>query len=228
MNILIIDDHEMIADGVINRVQKVFKNANCFFANNIRHAYALLHQHEMELVICDLEFENEPQHDGFYIIEKLLELEPRTKAIALTHYNSYRIMKKAKKAGFMSFLNKGVSFKEFENTLKNVHLHGKYESATEQKLIKKRKAIANSIFNDSIKGIVLLSKREIELILFSANTTDRNELSKLMKIDPYTVDTHFKDALSKLNLNHRKELAIFAYDFREELLKQRNEEKGKR
>jgi len=34
-----------------------------------------------------------------------------------------------------------------------------------------------------------------------------------MNIKPYTVDTHFKNALVKLNLNQRKELALFAEEF---------------
>jgi DNA-binding NarL/FixJ family response regulator len=219
MNVLIIDDHEMFSQGIINRVQKVFKNAKCYFANNVRSAYALLHQYQMDLVICDLEFDNDPQHDGFYMIEKLLELEPKTKVIALTHYNSYRIMKKAKQSGFMSFLNKGSSFEDFKNTLQNVVLYGEYKSETEKKLIKKRQLISASIFNDSIKGIYLLSKRELELTLLTVKTTNRKELAKYMNIEPYTIDSHFKSILHKLNLTNRKELAMFAYDYKERLEK---------
>ena len=220
MNILLIDDHELIAEGVKKRINKIFPEATCLFADNIRLAYALMHQHQIDLIICDLEFDKDQEHDGFYIIDKILELEPRAKVIALTHYNSYRIMKKAKSAGFMSFLNKGCSFKDFKDTLVNVYKHGKYESQSEKTLIKKRMRISKSIFNESLKGIIDLSKRELELAIFASKTVDRNEIAKLMKIEPYTVDSHFKNIKHKLSLNSRKELAIFSYDFGDILKKE--------
>jgi len=220
MNILIIDDHSLVADGIINRIKKVLPEANCVFVDNVRSAYAELHHQIFDLIISDLEFDQEPQHDGFFIARKILELDPRAKIIALTHYNSYRIMKKAKAAGFKSFLNKGCSFQDFSDTLLNVLEKGEYVSETEKQLLKKRKAIAKSIFNHSLQGIALLSKRELELATLCAHTTDRNELAQKMQVEPYTIDSHFKNILSKLNLNNRKELAIFAQDFKDELIKE--------
>jgi len=220
MNVLIIDDYELIAEGVIKRVKKVLPNANCIFVDNIRMAYASMHQQEIDLIICDLEFEKDPAHDGFFIVQKILELEPRAKVIALTHYNSYRIMKKAKAAGFMSYLNKGCSFTDFSDTIINVLKNGTYQSASEKDLIKKRMAISRTIFNDSLNGIKYLSKRELEITILSAKTIDRNELSTMLGIEPYTIDTHFKNALSKLCLTNRKELIFFALDFKTELKKE--------
>ena len=45
-----------------------------------------------------------------------------------------RIMKKALNSGFLSFLDKGCSFKEFEETLVNVIENGVYKSKTMYKL----------------------------------------------------------------------------------------------
>lgn len=219
MNILIIDDHEIVSDGIIKRLKKVLPNASCYYASNIRLAYALMHQVDVELVICDLEFENEPDKDGFYIVEKILSLEPRIKIIALTHYNSYRIMRKAKSFGFNSFLNKGCSFQDFSDAINGVLQHGNYQSKTEERLIKKRKMISKNIFSESLQGIYDLSKRELELTILSSKTTDRQELAEIMAINPFTVDSHFKNILSKLSLSNRKELAIFAMDFNDELQK---------
>lgn len=223
MNILIIDDYELIAEGVIKRVKKVLPNANCIFVDNVRSTYAVMHQHEIDLIISDLEFEKDPEHDGFYIAEKILELEPRAKIIALTHYNSYRIMKKAKASGFMSYLNKGCSFTDFKDTILNVLKNGLYQSKDEKDLLKKRMAISRTIFNDSLQGISFLSKRELEIALLSVETTDRNDLATLLGIEAYTIDSHFKNTLSKLNLSNRKELAIFALDFQKELEKEFSE-----
>jgi len=220
MNILIIDDYELIAEGVTKRIRNILPEASCYYANNVRSAYAILHQNEIDLIISDLEFEQEPQYDGFYIAEKILELDQRAKIIALTHYNSYRIMKRAKAAGFKSFLNKGCSKEAFSDTILNVLKYGEYESETEKELKRKRINISRSIFNDSLQGIVSLSKRELEILLSMHKTSDRILLSKLLGIKPYTLDSHLKNIYAKLNLNSKKELAIFALDFQNQILKE--------
>lgn len=226
MTILIIDDYELIAEGIIKRTQKVFPNANCIFANNIRTAYALLYQKKVDLIICDLEFDNDTENNGFDFIKKILSIEPRTKAIALTHYNSYRIMKKVKSAGFKSYLNKGCSFSDFSDTLKGVLKNGSYISQSEKVLLQKREKISKSIFNDSLKGVCELSKRELEIAILATKTTDRNKVANLMNIEPYTVDSHFKNTLSKLSLSNRKELAVFSMDFNVVLKKELNKKQN--
>ncbi len=217
IKILIIDDHDIISEGTKSRIKKILPNCECFFSTNVRSAYSILRYNEVDLILCDLEFDKEPQHDGFYIIKQILSLEPRAKLIAFTHYLSYRIMQKAKKAGFRAFLHKGTSFEDFRNTILNVIEFGSYESQAEKELKRKRISIARSIFNDSLKGIGLLSKRELEIVILSSKTTDRNTLSKLLNVEVYTVDTHFKNILNKLALSNRKEVAIFAVDFKDVL-----------
>ena len=229
MNVLIIDDHSMMADGIIKRVKKVLPEAECTFVDNVRSAYAELHHRDFDLIISDLELDDaqpelpeseqgeEVEPNGFSLAKYILTQKPDTKIIALTHYNSYRIMKKAKASGFKAFLNKGSSFNDFSETLLNVLKNGEYVSETEKQLVKKRKAVTNTIFNDSLKGIVLLSKRELELTLLCSLTTDRNELAQKLKVEPYTIDSHFKHIMSKLNLGSRKEVALFAMDYQKEL-----------
>ncbi len=216
INILVIDDYEMTAEGIISRIKKVFPKVNCYYASNVRSAYAALH-HKMDLIICDLEFEKEPEHDGFFIIKNLLTLEPRTKAIALTHFNSYRIMKKTINSGFLAFLNKGCSFQDFSDTLHNVLKNGRHQSKSELDLLKKRMKISRTIFNESIQGIADLSIREIEITLLSIKTIDVNRIANLLQVKPSTVITHFKNIRSKLKLSNNKELSIFALDFKTDL-----------
>jgi len=219
MNILIIDDHELIKEGVEARIKEALPKATCYFATNARMAISKIHETDIDLILCDLEFSNEKELDGFYIMKSILEFEPRIKTIALTNYNSYRIMKKAIANGFHSFLEKGCSFEEFKETLKMVIKQGSFKSDTMKRLYKKRNQFLKTIFSESLYGISDLSQREQELTLLAAKTTDRQELAKLMKVSPYTIDTYFKDILSKLQLKHRQELSLFSIEFKEELLK---------
>lgn len=219
MNVLIIDDHQLVKEGIEARIKKVKPETTCYFATNTRMAISKIHKVAIDLIFCDLEFNNETDIDGFYIINSILEFEPRVKVIALTNYNSYRIMKKAMASGFHSFLDKGCSFKEFSDTLINVSAKGVYKSTTMKRLLKKRNTFLNTIFSESLYGISDLSQRERELTLLSAETTDRQELAKKMNVKPYTIDTYFKNILSKLQLKHRQELSLFSLEFRDDIMK---------
>jgi len=217
-NILIIDDHEIIAEGVKLRISNFLPKANCFFAENSRMALMKLNQNQIDLIICDLSFRNDIERDGFYIIKHVLAFEPKIKSIAYTSFDSYRVMNKAIESGFDSFLDKGCSYSEFSNTVLNVLKKGKFESDIMKKLKSKREVFVRSIFSDSHYGFHNLSEREVELVINCAKTTNKEELGELMNISPHTVDSHFKHVLEKLNLKHRKEVALFSMEFKDELL----------
>jgi two-component system capsular synthesis response regulator RcsB len=222
MNILIIDDHQILKEGLLKRFGTIFPDATCYFVDNVRSALSKTQSIKIDLILCDLEFNNDKKNDGFFIIKSILDFEPRTKAIAYTNYNSYRVMKKAIVSGFLSFLDKGCSFKTFEETVVNVVENGSYTSDTMQKLLKSRNKFTRSIFSDSIYGIIDLSQKELELTLLSKETTDRQELAKLMGNTPYTIDSYFKSIISKLNLRNRQDVAFFCTEFYEELIKNRD------
>lgn len=218
LNVLIIDDHEIIAQGVETRVKKIIPNASCFFAENSRMALMKLNQNHIDLIICDLSFRNDIERDGFYIIKYVLGFEPKIKSIAYTSFDSYRVMNRAIESGFDSFLDKGCTFIEFSNTVLNVLKKGKFESDIMKKLKSKREVFVRTIFSDSYYGFHNLSKREVELVINCAKTTNKEELGELMSISPHTVDSHFKHILEKLNLKNRKEVALFSMEFKDELL----------
>lgn len=219
MNILVIDDQSVLFEGTKKRILADFPKANCFFTDKLRTLIAKLQEQKFDLILCDLEFDKDPEIDGFYIIKTILNLEPRIKTIAYTNYNSYRIMNKAIKSGFNSFLYKGASASEFSETIKGVLENEVYESASMKKLRKHRKEFMSTVFSDSLYGISSLSKRELELVLFSKQTTNKNELSEKMNTDPRTIDTYFQRVIKKLSLNDRKEVQHFCLEFYDEILK---------
>lgn len=218
MNVLIIDDHALVKEGIVKWVKRIDSKANCIFATNARLAISKIHANSpIDLILCDLEFQGEMEQDGFYIVKSILSFEPRIKTIALTNYNSYRVMRKAMASGFLSFLDKGCTFDEFQETFIHVSENGKYESPTMKRLRKKRNQFLREIFSESLYGISDLSPRERELTLLVSQTTDRQILAKAMHVKPYTIDSYFKNVLSKLNLKSRQELSMFSLEFEDEI-----------
>lgn len=129
-------------------------------------------------------------------------------------------MNKARKSGFNSFLLKICSFQEFSDTLINViNSENEYISLSIQGIITRRNEIKMSLFSDSLYGISDLSEKELELIILSSETTDRQILSKTFCKSPFTIDAYYKSILQKLNIKSRKEVQFFAREFMGKLLK---------
>lgn len=222
INVLILDDHSIVMEGIVKRINKVFDNVECRFTDNVRNATAILHQNEIDILISDLELGMNEDEDGFTFIIYQKKVNPKLKSIAFTNYNSYRIMKKAESVGFNSFLDKSCSENDFMNTLRQVYTNSAdqvYYSQSMKELRSKKNVFYRNIFTESFYGINDLSDREAELTLLSVKTTDKHKLSEMMQIHHTTVDTHFKHALAKLHLSHRKELALFAEEFADEIMK---------
>lgn len=219
MNILIIDDHPVIEEGLKSRVLKVLPDAKFYFTENLRNTISIISSRNIDLIFCDLEFNNNEDIDGFIICEKLLKLNPNLKLIAHTNYNSYRVMKKVQDSGFKSFLYKGCDYQDFFDTVLNVAKKGKYESQSMKNLLKKRNSFLRNVFTDSLYGISDLSKRELELTVLMKNSTDRNALAKTMGNTPSTIDSYIQNIITKLNLKNRQDVALFSLEFQDELLK---------
>ncbi|QMU65532.1 MAG: response regulator [Flavobacteriaceae bacterium] len=219
LNVLILGNDKVIKESIESRIKKVKPKSQCHFVSNAKLAISKMHEISIDLIFCDLEFSGETDIDGFYIIKSILKFEPKVKVIALTHYNSYRIMKKAMTIGFHSFLDKGCSFNEFSETLINVSVNGMYESPTMKRLLKKRNQFLSTTFSKSLYGISDLSPRELEFILLSAETINKLKLAEIMNVTPNIIDTYFDTVLSKLQLKYREELSLFSLECKDELLK---------
>lgn len=222
MNVLIIDDHPVIEEGLKHRILKVLPDAKIYFADSLRNAISIINNKTIDLIFCDLEF-NDSNFDGFIICNKILEFNPKLKLIAHTNYNSYRIMKKTQETGFMSFLYKGCNYQDLFDTIHNVMNKGTYVSQSMKNLLQKRNSFLRNIFSDSLYGISDLSKRELELTLLTKKTTDKNVLANLMGNAPSTIDSYLQNIITKLNLKNRHDVALFSLEFHEELLKFKKE-----
>ena len=73
-------------------VLKVLPDAKFYFTENLRNTISIISSRNIDLIFCDLEFNNNEEIEGFIICEKLLKLKPNLKLIAHTNYNSYRVM----------------------------------------------------------------------------------------------------------------------------------------
>ncbi len=234
MNILLIDDHPVIAEGIETRVHKVFPNANCFFVSTAREAKSKIDTHSFKLILCDLRLKDEVHVDscddlnelygGFLIADYLKHKKSKSKIIAYTEYDSYRIMNRAtndkgREGKFHSFIHKGCDFEEFEQTLVQVLEVGNYESLTMKELKRKREVHLKTLYSESLHGISGLGSKELIFLLLISEYKDNKVIARRMDVKEVTLKTYFTRTMNKLCLNNRAELMLFSFEFKNEILK---------
>lgn len=225
IKILIADDHEVFIHGLIEkRLKPLSLDLEIFEAHNYRQAVAIAHETTIDLLICDIEFDNDPERNGQFILSFFRDRFPKMKSIAYTSYNSYQILQSAKKAGFNCFLSKGCSFQEFEIAVNQVLLKGTYVSPTEKELRKNKQLIFDSKYMQGLKAIELLSKGELQLLLYASQTINKYELAEILTrlgrpVKETTVNNHIKTIVKKLHLRNRDELHVFCIEFKGKIRK---------
>lgn len=162
-----------------------------------------------DIVLLDLNIPGESYKDS---ILSLKEKSPNTHIVAYTSYNYPDLVRETLKLGCSGYLLKQVSKEEVIKAVKAITAGERYVG-TEVSMARSEKARRkpdNSNLKDDFQKRLLLSKREKEILnLISKGYTSQHIADELF-ISRYTVETHRKNILRKLNFNTSTELVKFA------------------
>ena len=93
MNILIIDDEQVIRQGVYNQLMEMELSINeILVASSADQAREILNQKEIQIFLCDIVM---PKEDGITFAKWVLKRYPESKFIFLTAHSDYAYMKEA-------------------------------------------------------------------------------------------------------------------------------------
>jgi len=114
--VLLVDDEIQAVRGLKEGVDwSQFSVDHIYTANNIRQAKEIFAQHEIHLMICDIEM---PQGDGLQLQEWVQERYATTVSIFLTCHADFKYAKQAIRLGSMDYLLKPIRFAELEAVIR--------------------------------------------------------------------------------------------------------------
>jgi NarL family two-component system response regulator LiaR len=189
IKVLVVDDHQVVRQGLRTFLDLQEDISVIGEAEDGKQALELVRKLEPDVVLMDLVM---PQMDGITATQQVRALGLSTKVIALTSFSEDDKVFPAIQAGAASYLLKDVSPDDLVEAIRAVH-HG------EARL---HPAITRKLMEQVSK------KREV-ICLVALGRSNR-ELAKELFISEKTVKTHISNILSKLNLEHRTQLAIYA------------------
>ena len=209
IKVLIVDDHQVVRQGLRTFLELHDDVVVVGEAGDGLTAVDMIRQLVPDVVLMDLVM---PELDGIAATRRVKSLGGRTKVIALTSFTEDDKVFPAIQAGASSYLLKDVSPDELVEAIRAVH---RGEARLHPDIVRKfmdavRVAHQTGPIRETPARAADLTEREREVIRLVARGCNNHEIAQKLIISDRTVKTHVSNILSKLNLEDRTQLAIYA------------------
>jgi DNA-binding NarL/FixJ family response regulator len=205
MNILIVDDHKVLAEGLAELLKKTKKYTIAGILTKGLDVLPFLENNLPDLVILDLEL---PDASGTVVAQEILKKYTGLKILILTMHKEPEYFEQLFNAGIMGFLNKNADKSEILEALDSIQKGNPYygREIINEYIAYQKRPLADK--NEEIR-ITQREKEVLELIL-KGNTT--LEICEKLFVSKNTVDSHRKNLLSKLGVKNTAELVKLAIE----------------
>ena len=201
--VMIVDDHAIVRQGLRTLLELMGDIHVVGEAANGKAAVELAARLQPDVVLMDLVM---PEMNGIQATRGIKALGYGTKVIALTSFQEDEQVIPAIQAGATSFLLKDVSPDDLVEAIRAAYRgEARLHPSVARKLMDQVSAApaARPPAGD-------LTEREREVLQQVAQGLSNREIAGKLVISEKTVKTHISSLLSKLNLDDRTQLAIFA------------------
>lgn len=206
IHVLMADDHDLFTEALIALLADAGDIRFVGTASNGAEAVALaLANPDAHILIMDISM---PEMDG---IEAMKELRNRRCAIpvlALTQNSDGGSVTRAMKAGAAGYVIKTASKEEFLTAIRTVAAGDQYFSDTAKDAL----IFAMTGRERAVGGEITLTNREREILKLIAAELTTNEIAERLFISSYTVETHRKNLIQKLNVRSLAGLVKYAVE----------------
>ncbi len=200
--ILIVDDHQLVREGLTLRISLEPDLCVCGEAASQDEALAQLDLAQPDLIIVDLSLKG---GDGLGLIKQIKARNPQAKMLVVTGFQESLYGERVLRAGALGFLNKQESTQHLIDAIRTVLTGRRYVSKQlEDRLIEK------AISGEGVGGqspMERLTDRELEVFRLIGEGRTSGAIANQLFLSPHTVDTHRENIKRKLGLANAGELS---------------------
>lgn len=205
IKVLIVDDHQVVRQGLRTFLELQDDVLVVGEAGDGELAVEMVRQLDPNVVLMDLVM---PRLDGISATRQVKSLGTEVKIIALTSFTEDDKVFPAIQAGASSYLLKDVSPDDLVEAIRAVHRgEARLHPDIARKLMEQ---VAHQNSSPRESHLEDLTEREREVINLVAQGCSNQDIAKELVISEKTVKTHVSNILSKLQLEDRTQLAIYA------------------
>ena len=198
IKIVLVDDHSLFTEGLMQILDPI---KDIQVIATFRDGETMLKSdeiHRADVLLLDI---NLPGNSGISIAEKMKPYFGSLKIICLSMLFEENILEKLKEIGVSGYLPKFIHTNELVEAIRK---------ATTGKTVfyeEKAKAVSNvKVWTSDFK----LTNREIEILQLIKDGKSTKEISEILHRSQFTIETHRKNMIRKLNLKNSSGLLHFA------------------
>jgi len=201
IRILIVDDHEMVRNGLSVMMEREADFTVVGEAQNGKEAVEMVDKLHPDVVLMDLRM---PEMDGVEAMRQIRATQDDVKFLVLTTYDSDEYIFDAIEAGAKGYLLKDASREELFRAVRTVH---RGESLIEPGVVSRVLDRLTELSHRAAQGPdhLALSEREVEVLQLMAKGSANKQIAGNLSITESTVKTHVANIFQKLEVSHRTE-----------------------
>lgn len=203
INIMIVDDHSMIREGLKQLLELDGDMRVVEEASDGVECLEKIGTAKPDVLLLDI---NMPRMNGLEVLAKLKEKKIKTKVLVLTVHNEIDYLLKAVEIGINGYLLKDSESSELKKAIVSV-VDGK--NYIQPSLIPSLNAKMIQRDNDKDK-IEDLTRRELEVLKLLATGNYNKEIAEELGISERTVKNHVSNIFKKIEVTDRTQAAVFA------------------
>ena len=202
-DILLVDDHLVIATGLKIVIENFWPNSKTDVANDGDSAFEKIKHHDYDLIIMDISL---PNTDSLNLVSNILVIKPGTKILMFSMNPEEMFAKRYLKIGAMGYLGKDAPLNEIRNAIESVLKSNRYISQG----LKEKLVMDVLSENDQENQFDKLSPREFEIVQHLIHGDSVSEISKKLNLHTSTIGTHKARIFEKLHCDNIIELVTMA------------------
>jgi DNA-binding NarL/FixJ family response regulator len=206
VKIAIVDDHEIVRDGIRILLEDEPGFEMAWEAQNGNQAIEKCKNSGSDLIIMDITM---PEMDGIQATKIIKEKHPEVKVLALTMLSEDQHIRKMIKAGASGYILKSSGKKELISAINKI-MDGQHyfsDGATQSILKELVNPVVSKVSNPEE---VSLTDRELEVLELIVNEFTNQEIADKLFISVRTVDAHRRNLLQKTGAKNTAGLVKYA------------------
>jgi len=205
INILIVDDHAIVRQGIKRIIDDVPNMEITSEASNGNEALILIEKNHYDLILLDISM---PGLNGLQTLKLIKKNNNKIPVLMLSMYSEEQYAMRSIKAGASGYMTKDTVAYELVTAIKKITQGRKYISTQVAEML------ATDLYhNEDKKPHEYLSDREFEILKMIADGKKTSLIANELIISPKTVSTYRSRILEKLKLNTNSDLIHYVIEY---------------
>ena len=205
MRILVVDEHPLLRDGVINLINRQIDMVVCGSADNIPSVGTALTGCKPDLILLDLRLGT---GDTLEFIKALKVQYPELRILVFSQFEETIFAERALRAGANGYLMKQATNEELLTAIRDIVCGGIYVSRKIAMLAfqKSLETPRQNYPRENVTDTEILSDREMHVFQLLGSGLGTKKIAEALKLSGKTIESHRENIKRKLGLRSGAEL----------------------